>query len=258
VELDNQRAMAPLGDLLRFVGLLSISALMAILFTVYSLSARLIRPITALVAAVEDVKDAEFRASINIRTGTELDDLIMAFNDMASTVRDREAGLKESASRDSLTGLYNHGRIEEFLEHEMRRKRRSGELLCFVMADVDHFKKVNDTYGHQAGDDALRGITKLLSKALREGDILGRYGGEEFAIILNASMEAEAAAFCERIRSMVEKSEFDCDGHILKLTISFGFVCTTTEGAVPFDIVRRADRALYEAKNGGRNAVRQG
>ncbi|MGD9938632.1 MAG: diguanylate cyclase [Clostridia bacterium] len=257
VELDNRRAMAPLGDLLRFVGLLSVAALFAILFTVYSLSARLVQPITTLVAAVGEVKDDEFRARINMKTGTELDDLILAFNEMASTVRDREAGLKENASRDSLTGLYNHGRIEEFLELEMRRKRRSGELLCFVMADVDHFKKVNDTYGHQAGDDALRGITSLLNKALREGDILGRYGGEEFAVILNANREAEAAAFCERIRSAVEATEFDCDGHTLRLTISLGFVCTTTEGFVPFDIVRRADRALYEAKNAGRNAVRQ-
>jgi diguanylate cyclase (GGDEF)-like protein len=162
-----------------------------------------------------------------MKTGTELDDLILAFNDMASTVRDREAGLKESASRDSLTGLYNHGRMEEYLELEMRRKRRSGELLCFVMADVDHFKKVNDTYGHQAGDDALRGITSLLNKALREGDILGRYGGEEFAVILNACRETEAAAFCERIRSMVEATDFDCDGHRLRLTISLGFVCTS-------------------------------
>jgi diguanylate cyclase (GGDEF)-like protein len=257
VELDNQRAMAPLGDLLRFVGLLSAGALIAILVSVYSLSARLVRPITALVAAVGDVKDEEFRVRISMKTGTELDDLILAFNDMASTVRAREAGLKESAARDSLTGLFNHGRMEELLELEMRRKRRSGELLCFVMADVDHFKKVNDTYGHQAGDDALRGITSLLNKALREGDILGRYGGEEFAVILNACKETEAAAFCERIRSMVEAAEFDCDGHLVKLTISLGFVCTATEGFVPFDIVRRADRALYEAKNAGRNAVRQ-
>ena len=258
VELDNQRAMAPLGDLLRFVGLTSFLALIALLFTVYSLSARLVRPITALVSAVGDVRDDEFRATITMKTGTELDDLILAFNEMAGTVRDREAGLKESASRDSLTGLYNHGRIEEFLEYEIRRKRRSGELLCFVMADVDHFKMVNDTYGHQAGDDALRGITMLLNKALREGDILGRYGGEEFAIILNASKVPEAAAFCERIRTMVEATDFNCDGHMVKLTMSLGFVCATTEGSVPFDIVRRADRALYEAKNGGRNTVRQG
>ena len=258
VELDNQRAMAPLEDLLRFVGVLSIAALFAVLVSVYSLSARLVRPITALVAAIGDVKDDEFRARISMKSGTELDDLILAFNEMASTVRDREAGLKDSASRDSLTGLYNHGRIEEFLELDMRRKRRTGQSLCFVMADVDYFKKVNDTYGHQAGDDALRSISSLLQKALREGDILGRYGGEEFAVILNAARETEAAAFCERIRSMVEEAEFDCDGHRLKLTISLGFVCSGTEGAVPFDIVRRADRALYVAKNAGRNAIRQG
>lgn len=258
VELDNKRAMAPVRELLPFVSLLSLIALLAVLLTVYSLTASLVRPITTLIAAVEDVKDAEFRASINMKTGTELDDLILAFNQMASTVRDREKGLMESASRDSLTGLYNHGRLEELLELEMRRKRRSGEMLCFVMADVDHFKKVNDTYGHQAGDTALRGITSLLNKALREGDILGRYGGEEFAVILNACNETEAAVFCERIRSMVDASVFDCDGHRLRLTISLGFVCTPTQGLVPFDIVRRADRALYEAKNAGRNAVRQG
>ncbi|MBN2874286.1 MAG: GGDEF domain-containing protein [Spirochaetales bacterium] len=258
VELDNRKALKPIRDLLNFVAIMLVVSGFVVLIVSYVLSATMIRPIASLVAAVNDMRNDAYRGTIELSTGTELDDLIAAFNDMSGAVRDREASLRDSASRDSLTGLYNHGLIEELLARELRLKRRTGDPLCFVMFDIDHFKRVNDTYGHQAGDDALRLMASVLTGALREGDILGRYGGEEFAIILNARKDEEAASFCERIRAAVEAYEFLCDGVSLRLTASLGYVCAPAGVGEPYDIIRRADRALYEAKNAGRNMVRAG
>ena len=258
VELNNDLAMKPLNDLLRFVGIISAITVVVLGFVSYLLSASLLRPIQTLVVAVNDIRNSAYRSPLEMKTGTELDDLIAAFNEMLAVVMDREASLKETAARDSLTGLYNHGKLEELLGREMRLKKRTGDPFCFVMLDIDHFKKVNDTWGHQAGDDALRHIAALMNTALREGDILGRYGGEEFAISLNAKTEEEVHNFCERIRSSVEAATFICDGHQLSITVSLGYVCTMATDSVPFDVVRRADRALYEAKNAGRNRTRAG
>jgi diguanylate cyclase (GGDEF)-like protein len=258
VELDNDQALAPLRDLLSFAGLISAAAFLAMLFVVYSFSKGLVKPIRALVELAQNIKTDEYRSVLAMNTGTELDELIGAFNDMAKTVREREAGLKDSASRDSLTGLFNHGKIEEYLELEMRRKRRAGLPVCFVMIDIDHFKDINDTYGHQAGDDALRALAALMRGLVREADVVGRYGGEEFAIILDAKDCAETALFCERMRAAVEAKAFECDGRQLRFTVSLGFACAAPDSMDHFELIRHADRSLYEAKNAGRNTVRSG
>ncbi len=258
VELDNDLALAPLRDLLRFALLISAAALLAMLFVVYGFSKGLVRPIRALVDVAQKIKSDEYRSLLVMHTGTELDELIGAFNDMAKTVREREAGLKDSASRDSLTGLFNHGKIEEYLELEIRRKRRQGLPACFVMLDIDHFKDINDKYGHQAGDDALRSLAGLMHGLVRGADIVGRYGGEEFAVILEAKDCQETALFCERMRTAVESAVFDCDGRQLRFTVSLGFACAAPESMDHYELIRHADRALYEAKNAGRNTVRGG
>ncbi len=256
VELDNDQALSPLRDLLGFAGLISAAALLAMLFVVYGFSKGLVKPIRALVEATQHIRSDEYRSVLVMNTGTELDELIQAFNDMAKTVREREAGLKDSASRDSLTGLLNHGKIEEYLELEMRRKRRLGLPVCFVMIDIDHFKAINDSYGHQAGDDALRGLAALMLALVRSGDMVGRYGGEEFAILLEAKDCDETARFCERMRAAVESKVFDCDGRQLRFSVSLGFACVAPDSMDHFELIRHADRALYEAKNAGRNTVR--
>lgn len=257
VELDNDKAMKPLLDLLRFITVLS--GAMVILFIVasYLLASGLVRPITRLIAAVNAVRSDRYQSSIDLKTGTELDELVTAFNEMSEAVKRRETDLRDTASRDSLTGLYNHGMIELLLEREIKRKRRSGGPVCFVMLDIDHFKTINDSYGHQAGDEVLRKIASLMNEAIRGGDSLGRYGGEEFAVILDAKDEDEAGRFCERVRAAVEATQFPYADKEIRLTVSLGYVCASADGA-PYDIIRRADRGLYDAKNAGRNAIRQG
>jgi len=176
---------------------------------------------------------------------------------MAEAVSAREAGLEDQAARDSLTGLYNHGALEDFIDREIARRKRTQEGACFIMIDIDHFKLVNDTYGHQAGDQILKEISRILVSCVRAGDIVGRYGGEEFAIFIDLYDPDSISAFCERIRSAIENHTFKTASGDVRVTVSLGFCCQrVNEETKPFDIIKRADGALYRAKSDGRNCVR--
>ena len=164
--------------------------------------------------------------------------------------------LKELASRDQLTGLYNHGLLLELFEKEYKKQLREEGNLAFAMMDIDFFKKVNDTYGHPAGNSVLKELAALLQASCRESDILGRYGGEEFSLILPGISREKTKTACERIRRRVENHVFSLDGNSLHITLSIG-ICHMS-GKVPLDpsrMMHSADMALYKAKDWGRNKV---
>lgn len=255
VELQSDRALLPITRLLEFFAEFAAGLVVIQLLLAYALSARLVRPIRALAAAADTPEGQEYPQVRVPRTNTELDSLVEAFNRMAKSIREREGWLKESAARDSLTGLYNHAKIEEFLEFEMRRHKRDKRPLCFVMMDIDHFKSVNDTFGHQAGDTVLRETAHLLLRSGREGDIVGRYGGEEFSVILDAQTPEDAAAYCERIRKAVEETAYVHEGTDIRVTMSLGYACALASTLGTFELIRAADKALYAAKQAGRNRV---
>lgn len=167
-----------------------------------------------------------------------------------------QVDLKELSLRDSLTGTLNHGAIMESLSEHWQLSQRKPMPLTVVMADVDHFKRINDTHGHLAGDAMLRAVASTLQNALRSHDRLGRYGGEEFMVVLyDTSLEA-GARIAERMREMVAALEVPFDGKILKVNMSFGLACYTgTPPHEPIRLLTQADAALYEAKRGGRNRV---
>jgi len=256
VELSRALALRPVAALFGFTATLAVVMLALLVILSYILSAIIIEPISALLEGAEALRLGQASAPIRVKTGTELDQLAELFNSMAGSVREREEHLRESASRDSLTKLYNHGRFEEFLDLEIRRRRRADELVSLVMLDIDHFKQINDRYGHLAGDEVLRGIAEILVDTVRGGDIVARYGGEEFAIILDAASEEEVVSFCERVRTLVESASFIEAGEAVAVTASLGWTRCPARGNENSDIVRRADRALYDAKNAGRNRVR--
>lgn len=174
----------------------------------------------------------------------------------ALRVKRQQDELKEMAMKDGLTGIYNHSLLMEFLRKEYNKHIRSMEDFCFVMLDIDHFKKVNDTYGHTAGDFVLKELSGVLLKELRKSDIVGRYGGEEFGIILPGANEADALKICERIRSRIEEHEFRLGDDVIRITVSIGIFCKkpNTVEAAP-EIAKNADAALYMAKSNGRNRV---
>jgi len=162
--------------------------------------------------------------------------------------------VKSMADHDGLTKIGNRRRFEERLEEEAQRHGRYDQPLSLILMDLDHFKCINDTYGHQAGDVVLRGTASLLVESLRSSDFPARYGGEEFAVILPHTSRDQAALLAERIRTRVEERNFDeCKGEV-RLTLSAG-VAALAPGAHGRDLVSLADQALYLAKNGGRNRV---
>jgi two-component system, cell cycle response regulator len=164
--------------------------------------------------------------------------------------------LAKLAAFDDLTGSYNRRSLFHHLEAELSRSRRYGRSLSVLMADIDHFKKVNDQYGHLVGDQALRWVATTLQNELRSMDFLCRYGGEEFCAILPETNRPGAARAAERIRSALERHVFVTDGLSLSLTVSVGGASWTPsdDQEIP-DLLARADRALLDAKRAGRNQI---
>ena len=145
----------------------------------------------------------------------------------------------------------------ESLAKEFDFNRRNKGGLSIVLFDIDHFKQVNDTYGHPAGDAVLRGLAKLVETEARGYDLFARYGGEEFVFLMREAPEAAAVNLAERVRASVEAHDFDYDGTTLKITTSLGVFHWDGQEQIlsPETLVERADKLLYKAKNCGRNAV---
>ncbi len=167
-----------------------------------------------------------------------------------------QARLREQAMRDPLTGIWNRACILDTLERELDRARRSSSPLGLLLLDLDHFKQLNDTRGHQFGDLALRAFAQRIQCAVRSYDTFGRYGGEEFLILAPGCGEQDLVRQAERLRAAVAASPFDIDGCAIPLTVSIG-ASSVEPGmrASSIDLIRAADDALYEAKRTGRNRV---
>lgn len=165
-----------------------------------------------------------------------------------------EEKLRELATTDALTGALNRRRLLEIAEAELERAARYKHPLSIAMLDLDHFKSVNDNFGHHVGDEALRRVASTIRLALRKQDWVGRYGGEELTVVFPETAAGDASMVGERIRSAVEKLGLVDAGRSVPLTISAG-VASWRSGETLADTLKRADAALYEAKSGGRNRV---
>ena len=164
--------------------------------------------------------------------------------------------LKELADTDDLTGLLNMRSLYQKLEFELQRARRFGRQVCVIMFDMDHFKSVNDGHDHLFGSYVISEMGKIVRANTRNIDIPARYGGDEFLIVLTEVNFEGALFYCERLRKSVEGTTFRSGEDEIQLTISVGFAVTDPyENISPKELVRRADHALYEAKENGRNKV---
>jgi diguanylate cyclase (GGDEF)-like protein len=161
--------------------------------------------------------------------------------------------LKEAANRDALTGVLNRKAIMVTLERKIRAAEADGAAVGVIMVDIDRFKKINDSYGHAAGDVVLREFTRRLSATLRQSDYLGRYGGEEFVIVICDTNWKQLRQIAERFRSAIANTPFDVGADSRRLTASFGIALTSAEVESAEAAVAVADQALYAAKAGGRN-----
>jgi len=162
---------------------------------------------------------------------------------------------KELASTDALTGVRNRRYFEETAERELQSCIKGGRNFSVIMTDIDHFKSVNDRYGHGVGDEALKIFAARISHALKQGTLLARYGGEEFVIVLPGANREEALKTAWRLNKTIQDSPFRADGLEINVTASFGVAAKTAECNTLLEIVNNADKALYQAKKSGRNIV---
>ena len=164
--------------------------------------------------------------------------------------------LLELSQTDPLTHLYNRRHLMDILKTELNRSQRSRKSCSVILADVDHFKMINDRYGHQKGDEVLVCLAELLTDQLRPYDLAARYGGEEFCLVLPETCLTEALDVAERIRFKTEKLLFNAEADQLSVTMSFGIASYSGDSEETLDsVISRADKALYRAKNKGRNRV---
>jgi diguanylate cyclase (GGDEF)-like protein len=191
-------------------------------------------------------------------TPDELGELGEAFNAMAENLAKSQKALEELSTLDGLTGLYNYREFHRRLTDEMQRSLRYGHPFSLLILDIDGFKVVNDTHGHLAGDEALRGLAGLIRQEVRPADEVARYGGEEFAILLPETPSSGAFAMGERIRDIVAARPIPIAlGQTVGLTVSIGVATYPHDAESEETLIAAADQALYAAKNAGRNRVCQ-
>ncbi len=284
----------PTRALVRKASMELVAIFLALLFSLVGavyvgMSGTVVRPLEALSRVVERVRGGELKARAPRFSGDEIGKLASAFNEMTTeleaftaeleqmvTQRTRQLeqsnALLESTNQklrtansqlerisrvDQTTGVFNRRYFDELVEFEARRSLRSGGSWCLFMVDIDHFKRFNDTFGHQAGDLVLEETAATLKKSLRSTDILARYGGEEFAVILLDTSLDQARAVGEKLRQKLQARSFSgLDGRDLGgVTISLGLAQFPEDAASSEELIARADQALYAAKDQGRNRL---
>jgi diguanylate cyclase (GGDEF)-like protein len=201
-----------------------------------------------------------------IRTGAECDLRIRDLEQRMQKLRHENLDLivqnrvlSEVSSRDSLTGLYNRWYVLEKIDVELNRSVRHGSPMSVLMLDIDHFKRINDSFGHTAGDEVLRSVGQVLRESCRVYDVPGRYGGEEFCIVLPETRVGNTTTVAERIRRRLAAASMPVGSTSVTVTASIGIAgmdCVPEEGVLSSgDLIDRADRALYSAKHRGRNRI---
>ncbi|MFC2170590.1 diguanylate cyclase [Calditrichota bacterium] len=188
-------------------------------------------------------KNVRLEEEIQLRAATE------------KALRNANAKLEKLAVTDQLTGLYNRRLIFEKLKEYIRLSKRLQQPLSCMLADIDHFKNVNDTYGHQAGDRVLKDVAGILLGSVRKTDILARYGGEEFIFLLPDTTEEDTFLLAEKLRRNVESNTTSYNKNLINVSISIGIAITDRTGYDEKNLVKETDKAMYEAKRLGRNRV---
>jgi diguanylate cyclase (GGDEF)-like protein len=170
-------------------------------------------------------------------------------------IQSLQAQLREQAIRDPLTNLYNRRYMQETFERELASAQRHQQMVGVIMMDIDHFKRLNDTHGHKAGDLMLQALGDLLQNETRDYDVACRYGGEEFVIVMSGATKETAHRRAEQLRSHFADLHLEFSGMVLRATISIGVAIFPVHGETSEALLRAADQALYAAKAGGRNRV---
>lgn len=268
-EMNKNNAYAEIVILQRYTVITVGGLVLSIGLLAYLFGYRLVRPLQRLSSEAASVAAGNLEVDIPVTGLSEVSYLTQVFNHMVASLRHNRNelstaynALKKSNEElhqlsitDGLTGLYNRKHIMDLFHQEMTRSARYDSPLSLLMLDIDHFKKVNDTYGHQAGDAVLCRLAQSLMDTLRDCDYAGRYGGEEFLILLPDSDIHSAQVTAERIRKQMDNLQFYEDQAPFTVTVSIGVAGYPTNGRTTDDLLGCADHALYQAKAEGRNRV---
>ncbi len=218
--------------------------------------------VTSKADPADKVRGLEIGASDYIGKPFDEGELIARVNthlrirELYENLQEKNRQLQELANRDGLTGLYNHRFFQEVVHRDFQKAVRYHENISCIMFDIDHFKKFNDTYGHQTGDMVLNTLGNVISEIMRDTDLSARYGGEEFALILYHTDNTDVNIFAERLRIAVEEKKFKKDNLALRVTISIGVASYPHDEISDANkLIECADKALYRAKESGRNRV---
>jgi diguanylate cyclase (GGDEF)-like protein len=229
------------------------AAVLAVAFAVWLNNNILVKPIISISRSASVLASGNLKEHVPVFYNDEIGRLAMSINSMAEALDDLYARMNLMANSDQLTGLFNRHAFNEVTEHELGAARRYGRHFALVMLDVDHFKKVNDTYGHSAGDAVLQFIAEQCKASVRDSDYCFRYGGEEFVLLLHENTSENALIAAERTRAAIEHGVCATHGQEIRITVSAGIACFPRAGTDIATLLQHADKALYAAKNAGRN-----
>jgi diguanylate cyclase (GGDEF)-like protein len=253
VQVPREEAFADLARLRNVTILMLIVLLVGVGLTAYGLGVLIARPLERLSGAAAKMTSGDLSVELPAGGSGEIGYLTRAFAHLVSRLREREGQteLERLSITDALTGLYNRRHLMGTLANEVQRSRRLRRTFSVLMADVDHFKRYNDTNGHLGGDAALVKVAEILRKATRGVDSVARYGGEEFLVMLLEAPLTTAAIVGERIRARVASEPFEGG----EVTVSIGIAEYPSHGDTPEELIASADAAMYKAKSQGRDRV---
>ncbi len=255
-EANVEHAKAVRAQVRRLVAIISLFALVLAGLFAFSLSRSITVPLRTLAQGVEQLGQGALDHRITLTTQDEFSHLADTFNLMASQLEQSQQDLYRLATLDGLTEVYNRREFNRWLMVEIERSQRNPHPVSLIMVDIDHFKALNDTYGHQAGDLALCEVAQLLQREVRPGDIVCRYGGEEFAVILPKATMTDSQAVAERVRlAIVEQPVILPSLEPIEMTASLGVATYPDHADTKEHLSKQADQALYTAKHLGRNRV---
>jgi diguanylate cyclase (GGDEF)-like protein len=242
-------------NLLRNVGTIALVIAMVLISAWFGVDALVLGKIKVLISTIQKLKEGETSARTGLRYGVdELSHIARAIDEAAEGLERLLNLLREQTIHDPLTSLYNRRFLDESLKQELGKAQRNGKPVGVIMIDIDHFKKINDTHGHGIGDAVLVAVAKALLDNVRTGDIVCRFGGEEFAIVLPGANLNITKGRAEALRSLVEQLNLEhLQAPVGRVTISLGAAVFPDHGTDEEALLRSADAALYAAKASGRN-----
>ncbi len=253
--LDRDQLYSGLTTMREFT-ILVVALLVAVIgFLAWRLSRYVLQPLGNLIRAAKQVADGDLQVSVPILRNDELGFASHIFNEMVAQLRQHHDRLETLSTTDALTGLPNRKGLLQGFELFLARYRRHGRPFSVLMLDIDHFKRVNDRHGHLAGDQVLREVAQTLVREMRQVDLVGRFGGEEFMLLLDETPQETALLVAERIRHAIAANPPVFNGRVIEVTASLG-VAEVAPGEGFEAVVQKADEALYLAKQQGRNRTR--